>query len=51
MKELPDEQTLLELLAMAKDAEKSAREACELSTIIAHKWQKRLQERKIIQQK
>jgi hypothetical protein len=42
MKELPDEKTLLEILELARDFERSAREMCELSTPIAHKYQKRV---------
>ncbi|NJK50075.1 hypothetical protein HC931_19790 [Candidatus Gracilibacteria bacterium] len=42
MKKLPDEQTLLEILELAKDFEQSARELCELSTAIAWKYQKKV---------
>ncbi len=44
MKELPDEKTLLELLALAKDFEQKAREMCEMSTALALKYQKRVRE-------
>lgn len=44
MKELPDEKTLLELLALAKDFEQKAREMCDMSTAIALKYQKRMRE-------
>lgn len=42
MKQLPDEKKLLELLELAKDFEREAREMSELSTEIAYKWQRRL---------
>ncbi len=45
MKKLPDEQTLLELLEMAKEADQKARETGEIVTEIAYKWQKRLEGR------
>ena len=41
MKQLPDEKTLLEILELARDFEQSTREMCEMSTAIAHKYQKR----------
>ena len=41
MKELPDEKKLLELLALAKDFERKAREMSEVATKIAYKWQKK----------
>ena len=44
MKELPDEKTLLEILDLARDFEQSTREMCEMSTAIAHKYQKRVAE-------
>ncbi len=40
MKQLPDEKTLLEILELARDFEQSTREMCEMSTAIAHKYQK-----------
>lgn len=44
MKQLPDEKTLLEILELARDFEQSAREMCEMSTAIAHKYQKKVSE-------
>ncbi len=44
MKQLPDEKTLLEILELARDFEQSTREMCEMSTAIAHKYQKRAAE-------
>ncbi len=41
MKELPDEKKLLELLELAKDFERKAREMSEVATEIAYKWQKK----------
>lgn len=41
MKELPDEEKLLELLALAKDFERKARKMSEIATKIAYKWQKK----------
>jgi hypothetical protein len=42
MKQLLDEKTLLEILELARDFEQSAREMCEMSTAIAHKYQKQV---------
>jgi hypothetical protein len=42
MKELPDEKILLEMLEEFKQAEQVAREFCELSTVIAWKYQKKV---------
>lgn len=47
MKKLPDEKTLLEILELAKEMEQSAREMCELTTQIAWKYQKRVQQIKV----
>jgi molybdenum-dependent DNA-binding transcriptional regulator ModE len=44
MKKLPDEKVLLEMLEQFKDAEQAAREMCEMSTRMAWKYQKRMQE-------
>ena len=44
MKTLPDEKTLLILLDDLKNAEQQAREICEMSTAIALKYQKRIEE-------
>ena len=41
MKELPDDNKLLELLALAKDFEHKARKMSESATEIAYKWQKK----------
>jgi hypothetical protein len=51
MKELPDEQTLLELLKIAKDAEQKARELSEMGEQFHQKWLLRLEgKRKTIKQ-
>lgn len=51
MKELPDEQTLLELLKLAKDAEQKARELNEMGERFHQKWLPRLEgRRKILKQ-
>ena len=39
MQKLTDNSKLLELLALAKDFERKAREMSELATKIAYKWQ------------
>jgi len=50
VKQLPDEKTLLELLELAKDAEKKAKELCDLTTQIDEKWRIRLEGRQLVQQ-
>ncbi len=42
MKQFPDEETLIEILELVRDFEQSAREMCEMSTAIAHKYQKKV---------
>ena len=44
MKELPDEQKMLEMLLFLKKAEEKAREMSELATEIALKYQKKVRE-------
>ncbi|MDJ1171104.1 hypothetical protein PMG71_16870 [Roseofilum sp. BLCC_M154] len=44
MKALPDEQTMLEILELAKDFENSARELSEQSMAIALKYEKKVRE-------
>lgn len=39
MQEIPDDSKLLELLTLAKDFERKAREMSEVATKIACKWQ------------
>ncbi|WP_181256754.1 hypothetical protein [Merismopedia glauca] len=52
MKELPDEQTLLELLKLAKDAEQKARELNEIGEQFSQKWLPSLESgRKILKKK
>lgn len=51
MKELPDEKTLLKLVALGKDFEQKARKTCDLVTEIAYKWQLRLEDRRAAKQK
>lgn len=46
MKHLPDEKTLLELLEMAKEAEKEAKKLCDLTAKIDDKWRIRLKHRR-----
>ncbi len=41
MKQLPDEQIMLELLEEFKELEQAARRLSEMSTAFAYKWQKR----------
>lgn len=41
MQELPNDSKLLELLTLAKDFERKAREMSEVATKIAYKWQKK----------
>lgn len=45
MKKLPDERTLHELLVLARDAEKKARELSQMGEKFAQKWQSRLENR------
>lgn len=42
MKNLPDEKILLEMLEELKLAKQASRELCELSTVIAWKYQKKV---------
>jgi hypothetical protein len=44
MKEPLDEKTMLEILELAKDAEQKARATSEFATMLALKYQKRMQE-------
>lgn len=44
MKTLPDEKVLLTLLDELKNVEQGAREICEMSTEIALKYQRKMQE-------
>jgi hypothetical protein len=44
MKKLPDENTLIELLEMAKDVARKAREMNVLAITIEEKYEKRLRE-------
>ena len=48
MRELPDEQTFLELLKLAKDAEQKARELNEMGEQFNQKWLSRLKSRRKI---
>lgn len=41
MKELPDEEVLLELFEEFKELEQAARKLSEMTTAFAYKWQKR----------
>lgn len=44
MKNLPNEKTLLEMLECFRSAEQATREMAQLSTAIALKYQKRMQD-------
>ena len=46
MKQLPDENTLLELLELAQDAEKKAKALCDLTAEIDEKWRIRLESKR-----
>jgi len=41
MKNIPNETELLELLTLAKETEKYAKETSEIITEVAHKWEKK----------
>ncbi len=47
MNELPDTQTLLEMLVLAKEAEQKMREVNEKAEQFAQKWESRMRERQI----
>jgi hypothetical protein len=52
MKQLPDENTLLSLLELARDAEQKAKALCDLTAEIDEKWRVRLESKhKIASQK
>ncbi len=52
MQEIPDDSKLLELLALAKDFERKAREMSEVATKIAYKWQSKAEaKRKVAKQR
>lgn len=46
MKQLPDEHTMLELLEMAREAERKAKELCDLAKEIDEKWRIKLENRR-----
>jgi hypothetical protein len=46
MKQLPDENTLAELLELAKDFEQKAKELCDLATQVDEKWRIHLETRR-----
>lgn len=48
MKQLPNEQTLLEWLELAKEAEQKAKELCDLTAKIDEKWRIRLESKQIV---
>ncbi len=50
MKKPLDEQTMLEVLELAKEASQKARETSELATAIAKKYQKRMREKPVAPQ-
>jgi len=47
MKQLPDEQTLLELLEMARVAADKAKSMADLATEIDDKWRARLEKKRL----
>ncbi|MDJ1172046.1 hypothetical protein PMG71_21680 [Roseofilum sp. BLCC_M154] len=44
MKELPDEQKMLEMLEVFKESEEKAKEMCEFATAMALKYQRKIRE-------
>ncbi|MGL5793312.1 MAG: hypothetical protein ACRC06_02715 [Waterburya sp.] len=46
MKQLPDEQTMLELLKLAKNAEEKLKALCDSTAELDEKWRIRLESRK-----
>ncbi|MGL6341326.1 MAG: hypothetical protein ACRC80_19555 [Waterburya sp.] len=46
MKQLPDEQTMLELLKLAKNAEEKLKALCDSTVELDEKWRIRLESRK-----
>ena len=47
MKQLPDQQTLLELLEMARFASEKAKSMADLATEIDDKWRVRLEKKRL----
>ncbi|MGF1588427.1 MAG: hypothetical protein ACFCU7_04125 [Pleurocapsa sp.] len=48
MKQLPDDQTMLELLKLANDAEQKLKTLCDSTAELDEKWRIRLESRKAI---
>jgi hypothetical protein len=48
MNQLPDEQTMLELLKLANDAEEKLKALCDLTAEVDEKWHIRLESRKAV---
>jgi hypothetical protein len=48
MKQLPDEQTMLELLKLANDAEEKLKALCDSTAELDEKWRIRLESRKVV---
>lgn len=46
MKQLPDEQTMLELLKLANDSEQKLKALCDSTAKLDEKWRVRLESRK-----
>lgn len=44
MKELPDEQKMLEMLEVFKESEEKAKEMCEFATAMTLKYQRKIRE-------
>jgi hypothetical protein len=48
MKQLPDEQTMLELLKLANDSEQKLKALCDSTAELDEKWRDRLESRKAV---
>jgi hypothetical protein len=48
MKQLPDEQTMLELLKLANDSEQKLKALCDSTAELDEKWRIRLESRKAV---
>jgi hypothetical protein len=48
MNQLPDEQTMLELLKLANDAEEKLKALCDSTAEVDEKWHIRLESRKAV---
>ncbi|MEN9568210.1 MAG: hypothetical protein RLZZ69_3406 [Cyanobacteriota bacterium] len=48
MKQLPDEQTMLELLKLANESEQKLKALCDSTAELDEKWRDRLESRKAV---